>query len=102
MRHQLPSGWVEVPGNAYCIRSECGQWTVCKIGGADGWRYELWNLKEAVAVGMNSAAEAIRECESRRMSSSSAPAAGAKSSPSPAGDRYLAECDSESSLIATG
>lgn len=45
---KLPEGWKRV--SSYCIRN--GDYTICKIGGADGWRYELWRLTEQFAVNL--------------------------------------------------
>jgi hypothetical protein len=54
---RVPDGWQFV--SEYCIRSECEQWTICRIGSADGVRYELWRLKEQVAVNLLTAEAAI-------------------------------------------
>lgn len=51
----VPKGWTFV--SEYCIRR--GDYTICKIGSADGWRYELWLLKEQLAVNLLSAQAAI-------------------------------------------
>lgn len=52
---RVPDGWAYVSG--YCIRN--GNYTICKIGTADGVRYELWKLKEQLAVNLPSAQAAI-------------------------------------------
>lgn len=52
---RLPEGWEYV--SDYCIRR--GDFTICRIGGADGWRYELWHLTEQLAVNLPSAQAAI-------------------------------------------
>lgn len=87
---QLPAGWVEV--SPWCIRTADGNYTICKYGIGDGVvRYELWHLKNQVAVNLPSAAAAIREhtlrLASLPTSNSSTPAAGPKSSQSQAGDQ---------------
>lgn len=51
----LPDGWARVSN--YCVRN--GDYTICKIGGADGWRYELWRLTEQLAVNLITRDEAI-------------------------------------------
>jgi hypothetical protein len=82
--HQLPAGWVEV--SRWCLRSPCGDYTVCKIGLAEGWRYELWKGKSQIVVGMSTAADAIREYNRLITSSSSVEAVGPKSLQPAAGD----------------
>lgn len=52
---RVPGGWTYV--SEYCIRS--GDYTVVKIGGANGWTYEIWKLKEQLAIGLPSAQAAI-------------------------------------------
>lgn len=52
---RIPEGWKCV--SEYCIRN--GDYTIVRIGGADGWRYELWRLKEQLAVSLPSAQAAI-------------------------------------------
>jgi hypothetical protein len=52
---RIPDGWTYV--SDYCIRN--GDYTICRIGGADGSRYELWKLKEQLAVNLPSAQAAI-------------------------------------------
>jgi hypothetical protein len=52
---RIPDGWEYV--SDYCIKR--GDYTICKIGSADGWRYELWRLTEQIAVNMPSAQAAI-------------------------------------------
>lgn len=47
-KHSLPDGWSHV--SDYCIRN--GEYTICKIGGAEGWRYELWRLSEQLTVNL--------------------------------------------------
>jgi hypothetical protein len=83
----LPDGWERL--SDWCIRSPDGLWTICKIGAAKGYVYELWHLKNQIVVNLPSADAAIREHTLRQASShtsnSSAPAAGPKSSPSQAG-----------------
>jgi hypothetical protein len=75
-----PNGWRRV--SDYCIARD--DWTICKVW-VNGWRYELWQGKNQLAVGMSTAAEAIREYSRRTTSNNSAPAPGPKSSPSPDG-----------------
>ena len=82
----IPEGWSEV--SSWCIRSADGLFTICKIGMGDGeFRYELWHLKNQIAVNLNSAADAIRVHSSilATTSSNSVAATGAKSLPSQAG-----------------
>lgn len=52
---RVPDGWAYV--SEYCIRN--GDYTICKIGGADGYRYELWKLTEQLVVNLPSAQAAI-------------------------------------------
>lgn len=52
---RIPDGWEYV--SDYCIKR--GDYTICKIGSADGWRYELWRLTEQIAVNMPSTQAAI-------------------------------------------
>lgn len=52
---RIPEGWEFV--SDYCIK--CGDFTIVRIGGADGWRYELWKLNEQLAVNLPSAQAAI-------------------------------------------
>lgn len=47
--------------NRYCLVSPCGKYTICKIGGADGFRYELWVGKEQVSIGHTSAEAAMAD-----------------------------------------
>jgi hypothetical protein len=47
--------------NRYCLLSPCGAFTICKIGTADGYRYELWKGKEQVRVNLPSALAAWGE-----------------------------------------
>lgn len=54
-----PDGWMQV--SPYCIRRE--DYTVIKIGGADGWTYELWRLNEQLVVNLTSAQAAIEAWE---------------------------------------
>lgn len=48
--------------SSYYELSECGRYTVCAIGGKDGWRYEAWCGKEQIAVGLEKAEEARAVC----------------------------------------
>ena len=81
MSNQLPAGWVEV--SRWCIRSADSLYTICKIGlGDNEYRYELWKGNEQLSVGMSTAQDAIRLHTSIM---GTLPAAGAKSSQSPAG-----------------
>ena len=78
----LPDGWKKL--SDWCIAK--GDYTVCKIGGLNGWSYELWHLKNQLVVGLRSAEDAIRECERQATTlSNSAQAAGATSMPLPDG-----------------
>lgn len=52
---RVPDGWAYV--SEYCIRN--GDYTICKIGTADGVRYELWQLKEQIEVNLPDAHAAI-------------------------------------------
>ena len=52
---RIPEGWEYV--SEYCIKR--GDFTICRIGGADGVRYELWKLSEQLEVNLPSAEEAI-------------------------------------------
>jgi hypothetical protein len=52
---RIPDGWEFVSN--YCIKR--GDFTICRIGGADGWRYELWKLTEQLEVNLPSAEAAI-------------------------------------------
>ncbi len=52
---RIPDGWKRV--SDYCISN--GDFTIVRIGGADGWRYELWQLKEQLEVNLPSAEAAI-------------------------------------------
>jgi hypothetical protein len=52
---RIPEGWEYVID--YCIKN--GEYTICRIGGADGWRYELWRAKEQISVNLPTCADAI-------------------------------------------
>jgi hypothetical protein len=52
---RIPDGWEFV--SEYCIRN--GEFTICRYGTADGWRYELWQLKEQLAGNLPSSQAAI-------------------------------------------
>lgn len=54
-KNSLPEGWSQV--NNYCIRND--DYTICKIGGVDGWKYELWRLTEQLAVNLSTLEAAI-------------------------------------------
>ena len=59
-KKSLPDGWNHL--SDYCIRND--DYTICKIGGVDGWKYELWRLTEQLAVNLltlESAIEVWRE-----------------------------------------
>ena len=47
-KNSLPDGWKQLSN--YCLRN--GDYTICKIGGADGWKYELWRLTDQTAVNL--------------------------------------------------
>lgn len=47
-KNSLPKGWSQI--SDYCIRND--DYTICKIGGVDGWKYELWRLTEQLAVNL--------------------------------------------------
>lgn len=51
----LPEGWARVSN--YCIRN--GDYTICKIGAVEGWKYELWRLTEQLAVNLSTSDAAI-------------------------------------------
>ena len=58
----IPEGWEmckskEGVPNPYAIRR--GEWTVCRIGSASGWSYELWSGKQQIEVNLPSAQAAI-------------------------------------------
>lgn len=46
----------------YFERSDCGRYTVCRIGGARGWMYESWFGKEQLAVGFMAKEPAEDHC----------------------------------------
>lgn len=52
---RVPDGWVYV--SDYCLTR--GDFTIVRIGTADGVRYELWKLKEQLAVNLPTAESAI-------------------------------------------
>jgi hypothetical protein len=52
---RIPEGWEFVSN--YCVKR--GDWTICRIGGPDGWRYELWKLNEQLEVNLPDAEAAI-------------------------------------------
>lgn len=52
---RLPDGWTYV--SDYCIKRD--DFTICRVGGAEGYRYELWNLTEQLVVNLPSAQAAI-------------------------------------------
>jgi len=52
---RIPDGWTVV--SDYCIKR--GDFTICRIGSAAGWTYELWRLKENLAVNLPTAQAAI-------------------------------------------
>jgi hypothetical protein len=52
---RIPDGWTFV--SEYCIRN--GDFTIVRIGGADGYRYELWKLKEQLEVNLITAEAAL-------------------------------------------
>jgi len=53
--------------NKYCERSECGQYTVCAIGGADGFRFEGWFGKQQLEpVNLATAEEAREVCRQHK------------------------------------
>lgn len=52
---RIPEGWAYV--SDYCIKRD--DFTICRIGSADGWRYELWHLKEQLEVNLPSTQAAI-------------------------------------------
>jgi hypothetical protein len=38
--------WLEIPGNKYAVRSECGRYSVCKIGSESGrFTYSAWRTQ---------------------------------------------------------
>jgi hypothetical protein len=53
---RIPDGWDFVSN--YCIKR--GDFTICRIGGADGWRYELWKLSEQLEVNLPDAEAAVK------------------------------------------
>lgn len=54
---RIPEGWEYV--SDYCIRQ--GDYTICRIGGAQGFTYELWRGKEQIAVNLPNAQAAIEQ-----------------------------------------
>jgi hypothetical protein len=56
---RIPEGWEYV--SDYCIKN--GEYTICRIGGADGWSYELWRMKEQISVNLPTSADAISAYE---------------------------------------
>lgn len=70
---RIPEGWKSVRekgcGDVYCIRN--GDFTIVKIGGADGWRFELWKLTEQLKVNLRSQQAAIKAWEGATRTSSS-------------------------------
>lgn len=63
-QNKLPDGWLRV--SSYCIRS--GDYTICKIGSADGWKYELWHLSEQISVNLLTLDESIEVHRERLLS----------------------------------
>lgn len=47
----------------YYVRSMCGNYTVCMIGGDRGPRFESWFHKEQLAVGFQTQASAQQHCD---------------------------------------
>lgn len=54
--------WLSGKTQYYQI-SDCGRYTICKIGGARGWTYEPWFLKDQLAVGFQTADSAKEYAE---------------------------------------
>jgi hypothetical protein len=59
---RIPDGWAMCKNkdghpNPYAIERD--GWTVCRIGNANGWTYELWNGRKQIAVNLPSAEAAI-------------------------------------------
>lgn len=81
------SGWNRL--SDYCIRSPCGEYTICKIGLKDGWRFELWKGRNCVKDSMLTAQEAIRAYTSRQdiRVSSIQPKTGSASAAESTGDQ---------------
>jgi hypothetical protein len=52
---RIPEGWEYV--SDYCIRR--GEYTICRIGGANGFTYELWRKKKQLHVNLASSQEAL-------------------------------------------
>jgi hypothetical protein len=53
-----------LPGKTpYYQISDCGLFTICKIGGPHGVTYEAWRLKEQLAVGFQTADRAKEYAE---------------------------------------
>lgn len=46
----------------YHETSDIGGYTVCAIGGAEGWRFEVWCGREQIAVRLPTAEEARTIC----------------------------------------
>jgi hypothetical protein len=78
----IPQGWQRL--SDWCIRSDDGAWTVCRVF-VTGWVYELWHLKNQIAVGMFTQQDAIRLHHTSITATSRE--AGAKSSQSLGGDQ---------------
>lgn len=82
----IPQGWEYV--SDWCIRSADGNWTICKYGIANNrYMYEIWNIKNQIAVGMSTAQDAIRLHTSLTKETNLSQELGVKSSISAAGDQ---------------
>jgi hypothetical protein len=51
----IPDGWQRL--SDFAIRN--GDFTICRVGLADGWRFELWKFREQLAVNLASVDMAI-------------------------------------------
>jgi hypothetical protein len=81
VNRDTPDGWKYV--SDWCIRSDDGLYTICRVF-VTGWVFELWHLKNLIAVGMCTQQDAIRLHTSITATSREA---GARSLQSPDGDQ---------------
>lgn len=53
--------WTPNEHHRYSIHA--GEYSICAIGGAGGWTYEVWEGREQLKVGLHSADEAKAWCQ---------------------------------------